>query len=269
MSYLASHCVELARLASELDCRACDLMRLLSLLSLASLACWARQPVTQRTELLSRLRGALLLSGAVSTVAVALSATRESREYEELHRRLFAEYIYEDSNVLEIGYGRGANLALYPAVRFALQGLDPSEPRDLSPVPATARLDFRGLVRGTAETLPFPDGSFDAVVGTLVLCTVADPVRSLREVSRVLRPGGRFLFFEHVLGAPGTLLRLQHQLLSPVQEVVADGCHLNRATDEMLRDAVPGLFGHLAELSYLQLDSQWPISRQVCGALIK
>ncbi len=241
----------------------------LQLLSLALLASWARSPLTPRAELFSRLRGSLLLSGAVSAVVVTASATRESREYEALHRRLFADHIFSGALVLEIGFGRGANLALYPAVPFSLQGLDPSDPHGLAPVPDTARLDFRGLVRGVAEALPFPDNSFDAVVGTLVLCTVSDSALSLREVSRVLRPGGGFLFFEHVLGAPGSLLRLQHRLLSPLQERVADGCHLNRATDELLRAAVPGLFSRLDELSYLQLDSQWPISRQVYGALIK
>ena len=226
-----------------------------------------RPPVSPGELLRSRLGSTVLASAAVSAVVAAAAGDRESRASEALRRGLFSRHIPEGARVLEIGFGDGANLALYPHVRFSLLGQDPREVP--TKVPVEASLVFEGLVRGVAEELPFPDEAFDAVVATLVLCSVADPGRCLSEVRRVLRPGGSFVFVEHVLGEQSSLLRLQHLALSPLQEVLADGCHLNRATDELLRGAVPGLFRRLAELSYQRFDSQWPISRQIFGALVK
>jgi ubiquinone/menaquinone biosynthesis C-methylase UbiE len=79
-----------------------------------------------------------------------------------------------------------------------------------------------------AERLDFADASFDTVVSTLVLCTVADPLAALSEVRRVLRPGGRLLFIEHVRGE-GRRGRLQERA-TPVWRVLAGGCHPNRDT---------------------------------------
>jgi ubiquinone/menaquinone biosynthesis C-methylase UbiE len=101
--------------------------------------------------------------------------------------------------VLEIGAGTGANLAFYPA---AVQSLTLAEPER----PMVKRLARRvagqtriaSIVDAPAEQLPFPDASFDTVVVTLVLCTVTDPARALGEIRRVLAPGGRLLFLEHV-----------------------------------------------------------------------
>ena len=85
------------------------------------------------------------------------------------------------------------------------------------------------VVRADAEALPFPDASFDTVVSTLVLCTVADLARSLAEVRRVLAPGGRLLFLEHVRHPEPARARRQARL-TPLQRRVACGCHLDRAT---------------------------------------
>jgi ubiquinone/menaquinone biosynthesis C-methylase UbiE len=79
-----------------------------------------------------------------------------------------------------------------------------------------------------AEALPFPDGSFDVVVSTLVLCTVDDPGRALAEVRRVLAPGGRLVLLEHVRSGGG-LARWQDRL-APLWRHLAAGCHLNRDT---------------------------------------
>ena len=121
-------------------------------------------------------------------------------------------------DVLEIGGGTGANLPCYgPAVRT----LTVTEPEP----PMLRRLERRvqehgvlkhgpatRVLRAPAEDLPFGDGSFDVAVSTLVLCGVGDQSRALRELRRVLRPGGRLLFLEHVRSAdPGTA-RLQDRL---------------------------------------------------------
>ncbi|HLB28788.1 MAG TPA: class I SAM-dependent methyltransferase, partial [Dehalococcoidia bacterium] len=82
------------------------------------------------------------------------------------------------------------------------------------------------LVAADAETLPFADGSFDTVLCSLSLCTIPDPVAVLREMKRLLRPGGRILLLEHVLSPLRPIAWLQHRL-SPVN-VRRVGCHLDR-----------------------------------------
>jgi SAM-dependent methyltransferase len=85
------------------------------------------------------------------------------------------------------------------------------------------------VVAGTAEALPAPDGAFDAVVASLVLCTVADPDRTLAEARRVLRPGGSLRFYEHVRAEDPRLARWQDRLERPWGWLVG-GCHPNRHT---------------------------------------
>jgi ubiquinone/menaquinone biosynthesis C-methylase UbiE len=93
------------------------------------------------------------------------------------------------------------------------------------------------LREGTAEALPAADASADAVVSTLVLCTVRDVPRALAEVRRVLRPGGRFVFVEHVLAPPRTRTRAVQRLVRPVWPLLADGCHPDRDIERAIRDA--------------------------------
>ena len=138
--------------------------------------------------------------------------------------------------VLEIGAGTGLNLTLYPS---AVTGITLAEPD----APMVARLRRRAIaavhpvevVQAPAEQLPFADGSFDTVVSTLVLCTVADMPASLREIGRVLTPGGRLLFVEHVRAGHDRLVRWQERLHEPWRRF-ACGCHCNRDTAVALRD---------------------------------
>jgi SAM-dependent methyltransferase len=132
--------------------------------------------------------------------------------------------------VLEIGAGTGLNLPHYPAGLDELVLAEPG-PRigghiDLGRAPAgvAARLQ-----RAPAEYLPFEDGSFDTVVSTLVLCTVGDPRRAVSEVVRVLRPGGRLLFLEHVRAEKGWRRALQRRSVRPWAGF-ADGCRCDRET---------------------------------------
>lgn len=92
------------------------------------------------------------------------------------------------------------------------------------------------VVEASAEQLPFLDDSFDAVVSTLVLCTVADPVRSLAEIGRVLVSGGQLLFIEHVRAQTPRLGWVQDHL-NPIQRLFAHGCNCNRRTLEAIRAA--------------------------------
>jgi ubiquinone/menaquinone biosynthesis C-methylase UbiE len=137
-------------------------------------------------------------------------------------RRLLAT---AQGRVLEIGAGTGLNLPYYTD---AVADLVLTEPE----APMARRLAKRApgheIVSARAEALPFADASFDTVVSTLVLCTVEDPDRALAEARRVLRPGGRLLFIEHVR-AEGALARWQDRL-DGVWRHVGNGCHANRDT---------------------------------------
>lgn len=130
--------------------------------------------------------------------------------------------------MLDIGAGTGANL---PHLRAA-DRLVATEPDPAMRARLMTKLD-RALVPvevvdAGAESLPFPDASFDAVLCTLVLCTVPDPDRALREARRVLKPAGRLVILEHVR-ASGPLARWQ-DLATPAWRLLAAGCHPNRDT---------------------------------------
>jgi ubiquinone/menaquinone biosynthesis C-methylase UbiE len=96
------------------------------------------------------------------------------------------------------------------------------------------------LVRAPAEELPFADDSFDVVVSTLVLCTVDDQAKALAELRRVLKPGGRLLFIEHVRAEDAGLARWQDRL-NGFNRVVGHGCNCNRSTVEAIREAGFGI----------------------------
>ena len=136
--------------------------------------------------------------------------------------------------VVEIGAGTGANLAHYPRSIEQLVCVEPEEPmaRRLRGKAADSGLDVR-VVQAPAEELPLEDDSFDTAVATLVLCTVADPTRALGEIARVLRPGGRLVFIEHVRADNPRLARWQDRL-HPLWVRFGHGCHCNRPTLETI-----------------------------------
>jgi len=139
--------------------------------------------------------------------------------------------------VLEIGAGTGTNLRYYGDNAQTLTLTEPEQPmlRRLQKRILERRPDAK-LLRAPAEDLPFNDDSFDTVVATLVLCTVDDQPRALRELRRVLRPGGRLLFIEHVRSDDQKLARLQDRMM-PMNIRLAHGCHCNRPTLEGIRNA--------------------------------
>ena len=142
-----------------------------------------------------------------------------------------------EGTLLELGAGAGANIPHLPsAVRFV--ALEPN-PFMHPYLLARADEDERpvSLVQGTAEALPFPDGSLDTVVSTLVLCSVGELDRVLSEVIRVLKPNGRFLFLEHVGAPEGTRLRRLQGWLRPAWRTLGDGCVLDRNTEAHLATA--------------------------------
>jgi ubiquinone/menaquinone biosynthesis C-methylase UbiE len=133
-------------------------------------------------------------------------------------------------HVVEIGPGAGANLGYFqPGVRWTGIEPNPYVHRYLRAKAARLGLDV-DLREGTAEQTGLPAASADAVVATLVLCSVTDVAATLREARRVLKPGGRFVFVEHVAAPRGTGARRLQDWICPVWRVVADGCHPNRET---------------------------------------
>src|SRR5205823_6359033 len=136
-------------------------------------------------------------------------------------------------DVLEIGGGTGANLPFYGGVE-TLTLAEPDKPmvRRLERRLRERSLGAR-LLRAPAEDLPFEDDSFDAVVSTLVLCSVDDQPRAMRELRRVLRPGGRLLFMEHIRSEEEKVARLQDRLNWLNRLVVH--CDCNRPTLDTMR----------------------------------
>ncbi len=136
--------------------------------------------------------------------------------------------------VLEIGSGTGAN---FPFYKNANQ-VDAIEPNTLMAKKSLDRIKQSNIPIQTymvkAEKLPFPDNTFDSVVGTLVLCTIPEPVEALKEIQRVSKPNAKLLFFEHVKMDQPLLGKLQ-DVLTPTWKKICDGCHLNRNTLEVIR----------------------------------
>jgi ubiquinone/menaquinone biosynthesis C-methylase UbiE len=139
--------------------------------------------------------------------------------------------------VVEIGAGTGVNLVHYPDAVTELVLTEPEEPM-AKRLEAKAQASGRPatVVRAPAESLPFPDDSFDTAVCTLVLCTVRDPERTLAELTRVLKPGGRLLFLEHVRSDDPRLARWQDRF-APLWRRCGHGCNCNRATPELIRSS--------------------------------
>lgn len=131
---------------------------------------------------------------------------------------------------LEIGAGTGLNHDLYPPTVTELTLTEPFGPMASKlRAKAATLVPPATVVEAPAEELPFDDGTFDTACVTLVLCTVVDPDRALAEIARVLRPGGRLLFLEHVRAPDPRLARWQDRLWRPWR-AFGHGCHCNRDT---------------------------------------
>ncbi|MBF0633732.1 MAG: class I SAM-dependent methyltransferase [Nitrospinae bacterium] len=146
-------------------------------------------------------------------------------EVAELRKRILAEVT---GDTLEIGFGTGLNLPHYPPEIRSVSALEPNEGMNGLALRRIrdSQIEVKHL-HHDGEEIPVADGSFDSVVSTWTLCSVGDPPEVLREVSRTLRPGGRFFFLEHGLAQNPRIQKWQHRL-TPINKIIADGCHLNR-----------------------------------------
>lgn len=148
---------------------------------------------------------------------------------------------HAEGATLEIGAGSGANLPWYPKAVTELVLADPSPymldhlRSELASIPEWPGSGIVSLVRAGFPSLPFDDASYDTVVVTYVLCSIADVPGALAEIARVLRPQGRLLFLEHVRAADGSLLGSVQDLVQRPHRLIADGCRPNRRTEGLLR----------------------------------
>lgn len=152
------------------------------------------------------------------------------------HRRRLLEGL--SGRVLEVGAGNGLNFAHYPLGVSGVLAVEPEvrlrqlalENAARAPVPVD-------VVAGVADELPADDDSVDAIVYSLVLCSVPDQLRALREGRRVLRPGGQLRFFEHVRAGSAGMSRAQTVLDATVWPTLGGGCHTGRDTAAAIESA--------------------------------
>ncbi|TGM58317.1 class I SAM-dependent methyltransferase [Leptospira adleri] len=155
-------------------------------------------------------------------------------KYRRIKRILFEDL---PDTIVELGPGVGSNLRYFnPGT--TLLAVEPNEGMHSLLKKNSERYSIHTkLMNLSAEKLPFPDSSVDAVVCSLVLCTVEKPDQVLKEIKRVLRVGGRLIFLEHVAAKQGSWIeRIQRIVFRPWLWFF-EGCHLNRDTDQTLRNA--------------------------------
>jgi SAM-dependent methyltransferase len=163
------------------------------------------------------------------------AAKAEGLGLAERRRELLAPL---SGRVLEIGAGTGANFAHYPPSVEHVVAVEPERflRRCAVQAAAGARVPVT-VVDAAAEQLPFEDAHFDGAVASLVLCSVGDPARALAELCRVIRPGGRLRFNEHVRSGSPRVARLQRTVDALGWPRVSGGCHLGRDTEALIRAA--------------------------------
>ena len=146
-------------------------------------------------------------------------------------RSLFARL---SGQVLEIGPGTGTNIPYFPKGIHWI-GLEPNRFMHAYLLKSIKdQIESYEIVTGNAEQLPFANESIDAVVCTLVLCTIGEPEETLQEIVRVLKPGGRLLFYEHVAAPSGSWLRTAQATVRPFWALLAGGCRVDQETVRLI-----------------------------------
>jgi ubiquinone/menaquinone biosynthesis C-methylase UbiE len=162
-------------------------------------------------------------------------SARAEKAFLKSWRQELLEHVYGE--VLEIGAGTGANIEHYSdqVTRLVLTEPDKHKRRIMEKKISGKGLNNVQICDGTAEQISAKDESFDCVVAFIVFCCVSNPGTALEEIKRVLKPGGYFVFLEHVAAAEGTSIRRWQNRLNPIWRIVGD--NLNRETEEAIISA--------------------------------
>lgn len=140
-------------------------------------------------------------------------------------------------DVLEIGIGSGLNLPHYSELARSVTGLDPhAELTDMARKRAEAATPNVDVLEISGEEIPADDNSFDSIVCTWTLCSIPNVYRALKEMHRVVKPGGQFYFVEHGL-SPDREVRGWQRRIEPLWKIIGGGCHLTRQADTLIQDA--------------------------------
>ncbi len=143
--------------------------------------------------------------------------------------------------ILELGFGTGLNLSHYPEGITKITTIDPNPGMQKLARSRIAKsritVDYKIL---NGESLPMENASFDSVVCTWTLCSISLVEQAIAEVHRLLKPGGKFFFIEHGL-SQDTSIQIWQNRLTPLQKIIADGCHLNRNISELVKCQFPNV----------------------------
>lgn len=164
-----------------------------------------------------------------------MTGSRRNRGEDEHREKLLAGL---SGNVIEVGAGNGLNFPLYPDAVTRVLAVEPEALlREAATKEAASAPVEIEVVDGVADDLPAADGSQDAAIASLVLCSVPDQQRALAELRRVLRPGAELRFYEHVIAHRPLGARLQRLADATLWPRVAGGCHMARDTTAAIEDA--------------------------------
>lgn len=187
------------------------------------------------------------------------------------NRRIYRPYkadLFQNltGTIVEIGPGAGGNFE-YMNEGTEWTGLEPNASFHSFLLKRAEEKKIHAKILSTeSEQFPLPDNYADIIICTLVLCSVKDPLRIISEVRRVLKPGGKYYFIEHVAAPQGTFLRSMQNFSNPINRIIADGCNCNRETWNAIHHAG---FSHV-KLSHARMGGSMLIhSPHVFGYAVK
>jgi SAM-dependent methyltransferase len=142
-----------------------------------------------------------------------------------------------EEEILEIGFGTGINIKFYPGNVKKIIGIDSNKGmlNQFNKKSGNGKIEIE-LLHQSGESLPFPDNSINAIASTYTLCSIKDISKALKEIYRVLKPGGKYYFLEHGLADNPNTQKWQHRL-NPIQNIWSSGCNLNRDIKLLINDA--------------------------------
>lgn len=158
------------------------------------------------------------------------------KESDDVNHTIYGDHkkdLFKDLSgvVVEVGPGTGINFRYFPSSITEWIGIEPNEAFSSMLMTKAKQFGINAkLISGDAAHVPLADNSVDAVLCTLVLCSVEDPCKTIAEMKRILKPGGRLIFIEHVASSAQTMLRTVQNVVNPLNKLIADGCNCNRET---------------------------------------